>query len=172
MVDRAEIARRANAKRWGDQKDRFWSYVDKDGPVVRVELGPCWRWKGPIDTGGYGQLTWDGKMTLATHVSLELAGIERGELHALHRCDNRPCVQPDHLFLGLHQDNYDDMEAKGRGVVLTGANNGRAKLTEFDAATIRVSNESSPVLGRRYGVTHRQVLNIKKGISWNHVRMC
>ena len=169
--DRSATSKRVNAERWGNQIDRFWSYVDKNGPIVRAELGPCWTWAGPVDSHGYGQLVWNGRLTLATHVSLEVAGRPLKERCALHRCDNPPCPNPDHLFGGTHKDNYDDMISKGRGVRRRGTESGRAKIDEDDAAEIRVSRESSLPLSIRYGLSRPQICNIKRGTSWTHVRM-
>lgn len=158
--------------RWPTQEERFWGYVDKNGPVIRPELGPCWKWTGPVDTHGYGQLHWDGVLTLASRVSMKIAGIDLapGEC-ALHRCDNPPCPNPLHLFAGTKKANYDDMVEKGRDRHVTGVDNGMAKVTEFDAATIRISNAPDAELARLHGISGTQVRNIKAGRSWSHVRM-
>lgn len=91
-----------------------------DGVVVNAETG-CWEWQGNTDAGGYGRVSVGNggrftKTTLSTH---RMAWIGfKGEipdgLHVLHQCDNRICCNPDHLFLGTHQDNMRDMLNKGR----------------------------------------------------------
>lgn len=93
-------------------KCRFFLNVEK------VE-GSCWKWKGYL--GGRKQdlraKMWvDGKCLNASRISYELhkGKIEEG-LFVCHTCDNSTCVNPDHLFLGTHQDNMDDMNRKGRG---------------------------------------------------------
>lgn len=101
--------------------ERFWNTVDRDAG------GGCWLWKGPL-FNGYGLFTVyrDGKSkTLRAHrISLEMkVGFLEDKL-ACHVCDVRHCVNPDHLFLGTHQDNARDMHAKGR------ARGGRRKGTK------------------------------------------
>jgi hypothetical protein len=85
----------------------FWEKVDKSGI--------CWEWIGAISGNGYGAVWWNGKMQSAHTVSFEIANGEIPDgLFVLHSCDNRRCVYLRHLFLGTHQQNMDDMVAKGR----------------------------------------------------------
>lgn len=75
----------------------------------------CWIWIGAMHKGGYGHLKFDGITRLAHRISWELFNgpIPEGFL-VLHKCDNPPCVNPNHLFLGDHADNMKDMWDKGR----------------------------------------------------------
>lgn len=75
----------------------------------------CWEWFGGASADGYGRFTHKGRKLLAHRVSWEVhsGSIPRGML-VLHRCDNPPCVNPSHLFLGTHKDNAQDRERKGR----------------------------------------------------------
>lgn len=99
--------------KWIPLAERFERYVDRSG-------GPdaCWPWTGSATHLGYGLIRGTGspgKQLMATRVSWELAyGFHPGKLFVCHRCDNPPCVNPSHLFLGTHQDNMDDMVRKGR----------------------------------------------------------
>jgi hypothetical protein len=93
--------------------ERFWAKVYKNGPVPQhiPELGPCWLWTAYISEG-YGEF----ESTTAHRTAWELTygPIPLG-FDVLHRCDNRTCVRPAHLFLGTDLDNARDREAKGRG---------------------------------------------------------
>lgn len=90
--------------------ERFWEKVDRGSP------DGCWLWRGSL-SNGYGQIHVPGKRAMVrTHrVSWELhhGAIPRG-LWVLHRCDNPPCVNPGHLFLGTRTDNIVDMAKKSR----------------------------------------------------------
>lgn len=92
----------------------FWSHADKNGPTLRVDLGPCWVWLRHKKANGYGQTSAPGTR-YAHRRAWELANgpIPIG-LWVLHRCDNPPCVNPQHLFLGNRADNVRDMVSKGR----------------------------------------------------------
>lgn len=92
---------------------RFWAQVD-----MRSGIWECWEWTGARLPRGYG-FAWDnavGANRLAHRLAWELTnGPIPDDLWVLHRCDNPPCVRPDHLFLGTAADNAHDMMAKGRG---------------------------------------------------------
>lgn len=95
--------------------DRFWEKVDKRGP------DECWLWTGSRNRDGYGSIGrggGDGFVAQATHVAWEVwngAPFPPGML-ACHTCDNPPCVNPAHLFVGTKSDNATDMARKGRSI--------------------------------------------------------
>lgn len=80
-----------------------------------VNPNGCIEWIG-YNVRGYGQITvaHKGIQTHRLAWTLSNGPIPEGLL-VLHHCDNPPCINPDHLFLGTHQDNMNDMSAKGRG---------------------------------------------------------
>lgn len=86
----------------------FWSKV--------AQSDSCWRWTGYCLHNGYGQFRLSGQVWLTHRLSWTLAyGPIADGLDVLHRCDNPPCVRPDHLFLGTNADNAADRDRKGRG---------------------------------------------------------
>lgn len=94
-----------------DIHGRFWSKVDRSG-------GPdaCWNWTSALRSKGYGDFLVRGKERCAAHrLSYIWAyGPIPNGLFVLHRCDNKLCVNPAHLFLGTHHDNMNDLTTKRR----------------------------------------------------------
>jgi len=82
--------------------------------VINPDNG-CWEWTATLDQSGYGLLGYEGSMKGAHRFSYKIykGEIPKG-LYVLHKCDNPPCVNPEHLFLGTQKDNMDDMYNKGR----------------------------------------------------------
>lgn len=151
---------------------RFWARVDKNGPIPAhaPELGPCWVWIGGKNNSGYGNLTLNGESVQAHRVAWKLSNGEVPEgQFVLHRCDNRPCCRPSHLFLGDHQANSDDKMNKNRGRWNKGEANHKAKLTADDVATIRAelsAGASNRSMEHRFNVSQATISHIKTGRKW------
>ena len=99
-------------------EERFWPKVNKDGPIHPTLGTRCWLWTAGTNGHGYGAFhPGPGRrgMGKAHRISWTIAnGPIPDGLGVLHRCDNPPCVNPAHLFLGTDQENHRDMDAKGR----------------------------------------------------------
>jgi hypothetical protein len=148
-------------------QDMFWAKVNKQGP------NGCWIWTGSRNQWDYGLLRIRGKALQAHRQSYEWAHgpIPKGLL-VLHRCDNPPCCNPAHLWLGTDKDNCADKMAKGRG-----NNKTRAKLNEDQVRAIRsLYRKTGPRKGNarevaaRFGVTPSMVHSIGRGDSWKDVK--
>lgn len=96
--------------------ERFMSKVDKRG-LVRSDMSPCWRWiGGTLSSAGYGQISIDNEFWNAHRYSYYIHNgyveIEKGK-HICHKCDNKECSNPDHLYLGTPKDNAKDVWDRG-----------------------------------------------------------
>jgi hypothetical protein len=170
-------------------EERFWRYVDKNGPIPphRPELGPCWLWTGALngDTkwryGVLGKTTCTDGAVLAHRVSYELhVGKIPDGILVCHHCDNPPCCNPTHLFLGGYVENAKDMVEKGRhpfvgnlDIDRKGEANPYSKLTEDIVREIR----RRKALGENRREVHKDFAEIKFSTfcsvwdsrSWKHV---
>ena len=149
---------------------RFWSKINKDGPTVKPELGPCWEWTAGKAHYGYGKFT---QTELAHRLTWQLRhGEITGGLWVLHKCDHTACCNPDHLFLGNHQDNVDDKVSKGRQP--RGDWHGKSKITEADAREVRRLYAEGALnqreIAARIGAHYCTVWDIIHGKAWRHVK--
>lgn len=131
----------------------------------------CWEWLGTRSDTGYGTF-YDGRVYATHRYSWELAfGPVPLGLCALHHCDNRACVRPDHLWLGTKAENSRDMAAKGRErtPMLQGERHGEAKLTDSAVRDIRTSDLSGVALAVRYGVSPSLVSLVRRRKAWTHL---
>lgn len=172
----SDMAERARTKRGTPLAERFAAKY-----VVDKDTG-CWVWTAHRTPSGYGQIfvrnrtragapSRRGHGVRAHRVAWEMF---RGEIPdgmvVCHRCDNPPCVNPDHLFLGTHADNQRDKDQKGR--VARGIANARAKLNDQAVVDIRnrhAAGASKQSIARHYGVTPRVVFLVLTGQTWRHV---
>ena len=134
----------------------------------RIEMVPesgCWIWTATANKHGYGQLRVNWKMKQAHRYSYEMhkGEIPEGKL-VCHKCDVRSCVNPDHLFLGTHQDNANDMVKKGRS--LSCEKNGRAKLDYDEALFVFTCGLPTKFLAEEFGVSRTLIDRIKTQRSW------
>jgi hypothetical protein len=178
-------------------EDRFWE------KVVRLGNDECWGWNGSTSTWGYGKISAGGrggKLKDAHRVSWAIHnGPIPSGLWVLHTCDNPPCTNPRHLFLGTPLDNVRDMRAKGRGMsgdahtartnstylergdqhwshrdpgkVRRGVAMWNARFVDADIASIRLRAKKEPAqkIAKDYGVCRATIENIAKRRTWRHV---
>ena len=148
-----------------DIKGRFLALVTKSD-------SGCWEWSGHRWSNDYGAFKINYKHYLAHRISYRLfVGPIPDGLFVLHHCDNKACVNPDHLFLGTQLDNMRDKVSKGRQQRGTEIN--CAKLNEKAVREIRSlygkDGWNYYNLGERYGVRAPTVEDVVKGISWEWV---
>lgn len=130
----------------------------------------CWVWVACRDKHGYGRFGLGGRVIRAYRASwiLHNGPIPEGA-HVLHKCDNPPCVRPDHLYLGTHKDNMRDMRVRKRASGPKGTNNYNCRLTPKAAIDIYqryVAGEQMKTLADEYGVTPPAVHSICWGRTW------
>lgn len=154
-----------NLCRWGSLQVRFNSRY-----CINLVTG-CWEWTaGKQSTFGYGMISLDRKRgTTAHRVSWMLfrGPIPEG-MFVCHKCDNPPCVNPDHLFLGTQQDNMTDKVRKNRH--LPGERHPGAKLTADQVRAIRLDNRNRDEIARDYSMTRSSIEKIQLGQTWRSVK--
>lgn len=147
-----------------DPETRFWGRVEKRG------LDECWLWTGSVQSNGYGRF-WAGRNVGAHRYSYVLAnGSSPGDKYVCHKCDNPPCVNPAHLFLGTPAENQADMRAKGRGGIFDPAKHPSVKLNEALVRAIKRSAIRTSILAAEYGVSPSTISEIRGGTKWSHVQ--
>lgn len=144
-----------------DFAKRFWAKVRKsDG---------CWEWTGFVNPKGYGYFKLNGRMERAHRVSYWLAtGQWPQELFVCHRCDNRRCVRPDHLFLGNNAENMADAAAKGRI-----PDHGPRPKLDIDAV-LSIRNRVAAgcpldILAAQYGVRELTIKRVAARETWSYI---
>ena len=152
-----------------DLKTRF-----EDKYIPEPNSG-CWLWTASILKSGYGRIreAATGSKTITAHRAswlLHRGPIPEG-LCVLHRCDNRLCVSPDHLFLGTKAENNADRSRKGRSRDQRGINNSLTKLTDQDVKEIRAARLSGATyenISRKTGIPRTTIVNICLH-TWKHI---
>ena len=146
---------------------RFWRKVAKGDDNV------CWEWQGYRLRDGYGWVSTPIGNRTASRVAAHLSGLLEdlsSSLHVLHRCDNPPCCNPAHLFVGTNTDNVADRVAKNRSgnKPLHGQENGASKLTDTQIRQVRgmykFAQYSQSQLARMFNVHQPHISRIVNGL--------
>jgi hypothetical protein len=153
----------------GTIEQRFWNKVDRSGS--------CWIWNGKKNRKGYGVQHIGSYKCMSSILAHRLSWILSTRedvpegLFVLHRCDNPPCVNPDHLFLGTLDDNNQDCKNKLRHT--WGTRHPQAKLSESDVSRIKdiwaFGELTQPEIGSMFGIGSRAVSKIVTGVRWGWV---
>ena len=129
----------------------------------------CWVYPSPQDRDGYAFYTENQRPTRAHRRAFEIThgNIPRG-LYVLHSCDNPPCCNPAHLFVGTAADNARDAMKKDRHS--RGERNGISKLTAAQVLAIRSDKRAQIEIAADYGIRQTTVSEIKRGNRWAHIK--
>lgn len=171
--------------------EEFWRKVNKNGPLPDAAkypnlTEPCWIWTKAKSNNGYGVTSFDWKQTPTHRAAWVLTNGQIPDgLCVLHKCDNPPCCNPSHLFLGTPADNAADMVAKKRqskGIEhsdaitprrLRGEESPTCILTEESVTEMRKlylqDGLSSREIAKRFGIADSHVFRIVKGECWKHI---
>lgn len=146
---------------------------------IKDFLTGCWVWQGRSRSGScrkYGRIKVDKKVVPAHRYSWELHNGQKipDGMIVMHKCDNPECVNPDHLMIGTHQQNMNDMVKKGRQSKsiherAKGERNGNSKLNASLAKAIYEDERSQRKIAKEFNITQAAVSLIKQKKTWREI---
>lgn len=147
-------------------KIKFWPRVNVSGP------GDCWEWQSCKDSSGYGNLRVEGKVIHAHRLAYIFKhGLIPLGLSVCHRCDNPPCCNPSHLFLGTQVDNNHDRDNKGR--TSKGELSGKVKLKKQQVLEIvelfATGKYTRRELATKFNISRPTIYRITTKTTWRHL---
>jgi len=151
-------------------------FLVKVADRVILSASGCWEWTGNKLKRDYGRIDHGGRKYVLHRIIYRLCvgSLPPGRVEVCHSCDNPPCCNPAHLFLGTHAENMRDSEAKGRNShrAQKGQEKPQAKLTEEAVRDIRrrvAAGENGRIIAEDHGVSRATVSEIARRKKWRHV---
>jgi hypothetical protein len=136
---------------------------------AKQEENGCWNWQ-KFKKNGYGVSSLNGKVEQAHRASwTTFVGEIPDGMQINHKCNNRACINPDHLYIGTQKQNMDDMKNANRANPAKGESSGMAKLKEEDVFLIRKSKDSRKKLAEQFGVSLSLINAVKNNKIWRHI---
>jgi hypothetical protein len=143
---------------------------------IQDPVSGCWEWQHSMSKWGYGMVRRNGR-NMHSHRASYIAfnGPIPSGMVICHKCDNRKCVNPDHLFVGTQKENLADARMKGRMFdppQRRGEQNNKSKLSEADVAKIRSMVScgiGKTAIGRMFGIHRETVRRAAEGRTWAHI---
>ena len=164
-----EMIQTTSCKRWigHPPEKRIWAKIKKG------DSDECWPYIGATKPEGYGFIMINGRSVMAHRFIWEFTfGPITGGLLVCHKCDNPPCCNPAHLFLGTPKDNLDDCKKKGRWADRSGEKAGNSKLTNDQIFKIREMSKlgfTQKQIGSEIGTHYTNVGRILNAKRWCHI---
>jgi len=152
--------------------ERFNSFIDKNN------CGDCWQWIGGTMKVGYGSFGTGGRKNRKTNLAHRYSYEQKhgkipSGLYICHKCDNKKCVNPDHLFAGTQKENMADARRKKLIKDSCGESHYKAKLTNSDILKIREKYKFRKYgckrLGKEFGVSYQNIWEIVNRVAWVHI---
>lgn len=170
MIKRAIKTKARNGK-WSKRTILVKGIDEHQGKVVINEHG-CHLYQGSLNKDGYARPRIDGKLMLlhrAVYAHKYGPIPNHKTLIVCHKCGNRSCINPLHLYLGTYEDNAEDMVRHGNAGRMAGEKIGNSKLFDDDIIEIRKSNLTGKELAKTYAVTEANISSIRLRKTWRHL---
>lgn len=137
----------------------------------KITSSGCWEWQGSRTPEGYGRKVAFGRICTTHRLAALFSGQRVAGKLVCHRCDNPPCINPAHLFVGTQRDNITDCVSKGRRNTPKGESHCCARLTTAQVRQILLrADEVNKLLAAEFGISPSTVCDIVKRRTWKSVK--